>query len=331
MGDQFHQAFTWGTARGELTGILTFVGLGTLYSIIFERHRFKLDMSSAGSFKAYVKSVVAYVLPRDFLLHPTQRANVVNYFLSMLYAPMLTAVATYAGLKWSLNVRDVLVGSLGGHAALLHNPWAVIATQVFGIYFVFHFLNYWGHFAFHRVPLLWCLHRVHHSAEVMTLFTARIHPLEDLIGAFIPALYTAIGSGLILYITGTDLLPSTMKAYTIATSILGFLTGVMAHSHFSLSFGKLSYIICGPNLHQIHHSAEPRHRDKNFGIGLMIFDWMFGTLYVPTKDETYRFGLGDGEMGENNPHLRIRDFYLEPIRNGSGIIRSWWRNLSLVK
>ena len=46
----------------------------------------------------------------------------------------------------------------------------------------------------------------------------------------------------------------------------------------------------------------------------MIFDWMFGTLYVPAKDEQYRWGLNEAERGDANPHRTLRDFYCEPFR-----------------
>ncbi|AWM91943.1 hypothetical protein DJ564_14505 [Pseudomonas sp. 31-12] len=46
--------------------------------------------------------------------------------------------------------------------------------------------------------------------------------------------------------------------------------------------------------HQTHHSDAPRHINKNFGINLSLWDWMFGTLYVTTsKPETIRFGTGE--------------------------------------
>ena len=65
-------------------------------------------------------------------------------------------------------------------------------------------------------------------------------------------------------------------------------------------------------MHQLHHSAELRHRDRNFGTQLAIFDWLFGTLYIPAAREQYRLGLNEQELGDNNPHVRLRDFYLEP-------------------
>jgi len=60
---------------------------------------------------------------------------------------------------------------------------------------------------------------------------------------------------------------------------------VFDHSHVPVSFGWLDRIFNGPGLHAIHHSAESRHRDKNFsnGFRLSIWDWIFGTLYLPKR------------------------------------------------
>jgi hypothetical protein len=38
-----------------------------------------------------------------------------------------------------------------------------------------------------------------------------------------------------------------------------------------------------PAHHHVHHSANPKHFNKNFGSCLALWDWMFGTLYVPEK------------------------------------------------
>jgi sterol desaturase/sphingolipid hydroxylase (fatty acid hydroxylase superfamily) len=37
------------------------------------------------------------------------------------------------------------------------------------------------------------------------------------------------------------------------------------HSELWISFGPLNYLISSPAMHQIHHSLDERHRDKNFG------------------------------------------------------------------
>jgi sterol desaturase/sphingolipid hydroxylase (fatty acid hydroxylase superfamily) len=45
-------------------------------------------------------------------------------------------------------------------------------------------------------------------------------------------------------------------------------------------------------MHQAHHSEDARHRDRNFGTALAVWDWMFGTLYLPQRGERFAFGAG---------------------------------------
>ncbi len=40
----------------------------------------------------------------------------------------------------------------------------------------------------------------------------------------------------------------------------------------------LGRIFVSPAHHQVHHSANPKHFNKNFGSCLALWDWMFGTL-----------------------------------------------------
>jgi sterol desaturase/sphingolipid hydroxylase (fatty acid hydroxylase superfamily) len=68
------------------------------------------------------------------------------------------------------------------------------------------------------------------------------------------------------------------------------------HTHIPLSFGPyLSYIFSSPSMHQIHHSIEPRHLNKNYAIIFSIWDWLFKSLYIPKEPETFRIGLPDSE------------------------------------
>src|SRR6201999_3875210 len=124
----------------------------------------------------------------------------------------------------------------------------------------------------------------HHSAEALTFFTsARAHPLEYLHMQAGIAVFGAVGGGLFLYLTGT-----TLQA---VTSVFFETFALAQHSHLPVSFGRLSHVFTAPVMHQIHHSAEERHRDRNYGTQLAIFDWLFGTLYIPQPGEAYRLGL----------------------------------------
>ena len=53
----------------------------------------------------------------------------------------------------------------------------------------------------------------------------------------------------------------------------------LRHTHLWIDYGpRLSRILISPAQHQIHHSADPRHFDKNIGFIFAFWDDLFGTL-----------------------------------------------------
>ena len=61
----------------------------------------------------------------------------------------------------------------------------------------------------------------------------------------------------------------------------------LQHSHMWIAFrGMLGRIFVSPAHHQVHHSDNPKHFDKNFGSCLALWDWMFGTLDHGTGPRT---------------------------------------------
>ena len=55
----------------------------------------------------------------------------------------------------------------------------------------------------------------------------------------------------------------------------------LQHSHMWISFrGALGRIFISPAHHQVHHSTNPIHFNKNLGSCLAVWDWLFGTLHV---------------------------------------------------
>jgi len=82
------------------------------------------------------------------------------------------------------------------------------------------------------------------------------------------------------------------------------------HTHFKLSFGWLNNVILSPHYHQLHHSTNPKHYDKNFGLMLSVWDRLFGTLMRPEPDESFSFGLANGEHQE---YHSLTGLYLLPL------------------
>jgi len=283
----------------DVAMLLAFTLLGLGFCLIFEP-----------DCRRSLRAALGQVFRRDLFRHRTSRVDVLHFFLTIAF--WIPAISTLIAAFLTIDIRDVLVAHFGARAALLHTGWLIVLIQFVVIFLCRDFGTYVGHILLHKVPILWSVHRTHHSAEVLTFFTsARAHPLEYLHAQSFIAIFGGLGGGLLLYLTGTDLHAAPF-AILLTTTVFFETFGLAQHSHLPISYGKLNYIFLAPVLHQLHHSAEIRHRDKNLGGHLSVFDWLFGTIYVPQGRETYRWGLNDRELGENNPHVRLRDFYFEP-------------------
>ena len=139
---------------------------------------------------------------------------------------------------------------------------------------------YWQHRLFHRIPLLWRLHRVHHSDQDLDVSSGfRFHPLEIILSLLIKLIaITILGAHPVGYL---------LFSFALSSGAL------FNHSNIYLP-GKfdrwLQRAIVTPDMHRIHHSTDPKETDSNFSFTLN-FDQFFGTY---TKISF-----------EDQPHLKI--------------------------
>ena len=63
-------------------------------------------------------------------------------------------------------------------------------------------------------------------------------------------------------------------------------------------------------MHHIHHSSNARHWDKNLGVNLSIWDWMFRTGYKPGENEKIILGFG---TGEERDYESVSGAYIGPL------------------
>jgi sterol desaturase/sphingolipid hydroxylase (fatty acid hydroxylase superfamily) len=97
----------------------------------------------------------------------------------------------------------------------------------------------------------------------------------------------------------------------------------LRHSHVWLAYpGWLSRILISPAMHQIHHSEDKRHHDKNMGNIFAFWDWMAGTLYVPKGYEPLRFGLGDAGAGHDTFWGLLKQPFVDAWRWSVGLFRA---------
>ncbi len=151
----------------------------------------------------------------------------------------------------------------------------VVATQPAWIQFlelviVADFLAYVFHRALHQYAWLWRFHRVHHSSRRMDwLANVRLHPIDKIFGDCFQFI--------LIFLLGFASAP--LLAYTIFLGFQGFLN----HSNTRINFGFLRWMIASPQFHHWHHCDDPEAYNKNFAPHLVIFDRLFGTIYLPRE------------------------------------------------
>ncbi|MEP3050868.1 MAG: sterol desaturase family protein [Erythrobacter sp.] len=122
------------------------------------------------------------------------------------------------------------------------------------------------HLATHRIPVLWRLHRVHHSDRDIDVSSAlRFHPLEILFSAAVKLIaILALG-------------PSVIAVVVFEIALNG--CAMFNHSNWALPKrfdAFLRIFIVTPDMHRVHHSILRSEHDRNFGFCLSIWDRMFG-------------------------------------------------------
>ncbi|WP_323155144.1 sterol desaturase family protein [Pseudomonas alvandae] len=203
-----------------------------------------------------------------------------------------------------VHLVDPYILRSGDYAAFFSNLWgarprlgedfALALVYGLGVFLVKDFVHYWVHRAFHS-RWLWAFHKVHHSASVLVPATAsRVHFVEKVAEKLGVVACLGLFAGCFLYVCGGEVSRYTLFGVTYLVFIFNSLAANLRHTHVWLSFGPaLEHVLNSPAQHQIHHSDAPRHFNRNFGVNLSLWDWMFGTLYVTsTRPEPLRFGIG---------------------------------------
>ncbi|MCR9212095.1 MAG: sterol desaturase family protein [Proteobacteria bacterium] len=137
------------------------------------------------------------------------------------------------------------------------------------------FSYYWMHRWEHEVRILWAHHSVHHSSPEFNLTTSlRLSWVESLIEwiFFVP-----------IVLFGFDPL-QVLAAISIVT-----IYQTLIHTEKVGRLGWLDGILNTPSVHRVHHGANGKYLDKNYGGVLMIWDRMFGTYQK--EEEPVIYGL----------------------------------------
>lgn len=262
-----------------------------------------------------------YVLPPETLRHPSARADLLFWLSRRIFMPLLvlpTALSTVTAGHCAYLLLGHVV-RFPQHAPGLLTPWGLVAFTV-TMFLAYDLSYYIYHLLQHRVPFMWELHKVHHSAELMVGVTKdRVHPLDEIMNRWWDGIIPGLTYGIWLFF-GTDLVELTifgLNVYFLRNTVL--MMDFVRHTHLKLSYGRwLNYVLLCPHYHQLHHSVAKHHWHKNFGLTLSIWDRMFGTLLVPEPNEDFAFGLPDGEAAEYQSLVRL---HILPLKKIARLVR----------
>lgn len=166
---------------------------------------------------------------------------------------------------------------------------------------------YFQHVAFHAVPTLWRLHRVHHTDLDFDVTTGtRFHPLEILVSTGVKcAAVAAIGAPVVA---------------VLAFEILLNASSMFNHGNVRITPGldcRLRWLVVTPDMHRVHHSAVFNETSSNFGFTLPWWDRLLGTYR-----EQPRLGHGGMTIGvdafRGEEDLRIDRLLVQPLLDNPG-------------
>lgn len=164
---------------------------------------------------------------------------------------------------------------------------------------VLDFVQWFTHILLHRFKFLWKFHKVHHSVKEMG-FAAhlRYHWMENV-------LYKPLKTFGVMILGGFE--PE--QAYIV--HFVAITIGHLNHANIKLTWGPLRYILNNPVMHLYHHAHElPKGKyGVNYGISLSLWDYIFGTNYIPDDKGTIELGFkGDEDFPKDFLHQNIYGF-----------------------
>jgi len=192
-----------------------------------------------------------------------------------------------------IGVYDIL-GMFFGEFGLTIKSFAIIDfsqwapwLQLLVFFVILDFVQWFTHVLLHRYSFLWKFHKVHHSVKEMG-FAAhlRYHWMENI-------LYKPLKTFGVMILGGFE--PEQAYIVHFITIAIGHLN----HANVKITWGVFKYLFNNPVMHLYHHAyILPEGRNgMNYGISLSLWDYIFGTHYIPEDSGTIEIGFkGDDQF-----------------------------------
>jgi sterol desaturase/sphingolipid hydroxylase (fatty acid hydroxylase superfamily) len=254
----------------------------SFFKYIFNKKVWLSKSAFVDYFMIFFNSLIKLLLIAPFIKYGLYLAYYTDEFLSSNYGLVEKGLSKNATLIWFTIVL-------------------IILKDLF---------TYLTHFLMHKIPFLWEFHKIHHSATTLNPITQyRIHPVELIINNAVGICIFGLTMGVFDYFSNNQIHEIVFLGANVLSLAFLFFGSNLRHSHVKLKyFNKLENLIISPRQHQIHHSDNEAHFDKNLGSKLAIWDWFFGTLIKSKSVDKIKFGLGKED--NKNYDSFIKNLYM---------------------
>lgn len=282
-------------------------------------------------FKKYpLLNALSCVFSKKVWLSRSSKADyklfLINKVFLLLLSPLFISQIALATIIFYW-LHDVVPSSSNVFVNFSDTFVAVVFTL--GYFLLDDFTRFYVHRIMHRWPLLWAFHKVHHSAQTMTPMTIfRAHPVETIFFTLRSTLTQAIAIGGFVYFMGDRADLFVVFGASAIIFLFNILGSNLRHSHISIAYWPwLERVFISPAQHQVHHSIERRHWDKNYGVVLAVWDVLFKSHHYSEKNQQLEFGLTEEEqtpLTVSSDRHNLYELLCQPVVDSVHIVKTYF-------
>lgn len=163
------------------------------------------------------------------------------------------------------------------------------------------FINYLSHRLYHKIPLLWRLHRLHHSEKNVDALTGMLHHPLEMFTLFLLSI-----SAVVIF----DVPTVVLVTYTLLSGIHSAFTHINYRIPDHID-SKLKWLLITPNFHRTHHSLQFNDANSNFGTVFVFWDYLLGTQSGKKGQRFYNTGI---PVRQSPAKQNLTQYLLNPIK-----------------
>ena len=162
---------------------------------------------------------------------------------------------------------------------------------------------YWQHRLSHVIPILWRLHRVHHTDVDFDCTTSlRFHTIEILLSMLFKWLFILLLGPAVLAVLIFEIVLNGMAIFNHANASLP-----------AVFDRYLRWLLVTPDMHRVHHSSVKDETNSNYGFNLSAWDRLFGSYREQPQLGHEKMQIGLREFREPAQVSRLPSMLMIPF------------------